>query len=91
MIRKAWLFDPAALGLLTAGQWPDIRRFLKIKQLSQGQGHPENGRQAEPERIRTPAAGNDKAQRIRLAERPGLLQRRLPDDDLIEKLSAGAP
>ena len=32
---------PAVLGLLIAGQWPDVRRYLKIK-LSQGQGHPEN-------------------------------------------------
>ena len=43
--RKAWLLlIPAVLGLLIAGQWPDVRRYLKIKQLSQGQGqgHPEN-------------------------------------------------
>ena len=41
--RKAWLLlIPAVLGLLIAAQWPDIRRYLKIKQLSQGQGHPEN-------------------------------------------------
>jgi hypothetical protein len=36
------LLIPAVLGLLIAAQWPDIRRYLKIKQLSQGQGHPEN-------------------------------------------------
>ena len=43
MIHKAWLLlIPAALGLLIAAQWPDIRRYLKIKQLSQGQGYPEN-------------------------------------------------
>ena len=43
VIRKAsLLLIPAVLGLLIAGQWPDIRRYLKIKQLSQGQGHPEN-------------------------------------------------
>jgi hypothetical protein len=36
------LLIPAALGLLIASQSLDIRRYLKIKQLSQGQGHPEN-------------------------------------------------
>ena len=49
MIHKAWLLlIPAALGLLIASQWPDIRRYLKIKQLSQGQGHPENVPVGEP-------------------------------------------
>ena len=43
MIRKAsLLLIPEVLGLLIPAQWPDIRRYLKIKQLSQGQGHPEN-------------------------------------------------
>jgi hypothetical protein len=29
VIRKAWLLLlPAALGLLIAAQWPDIRRYL---------------------------------------------------------------
>ena len=41
--RKALLLlIPAVLGLLIAAQWPDIRRYLKVKQLSQEQGHPEN-------------------------------------------------
>jgi hypothetical protein len=69
MIRKAWLLlIPAALGLLIASQWPDIRRYLKIEQLSRGQGHPENVPVGEPARIRTPAVGNGKAQGIRLVE-----------------------
>jgi hypothetical protein len=43
VIGKAWLLlIPAVGGLLIAAQWPDIRRYLKIKKLSQGQGHPEN-------------------------------------------------
>ena len=43
VIGKAWLLlIPAVGGLLIAAQWPDIRRYLKIRQLSQGQGHPEN-------------------------------------------------
>jgi hypothetical protein len=29
-------------GLLVASQWQDIIRYLKIKQMSAGQGHPEN-------------------------------------------------
>jgi hypothetical protein len=42
VIRKASLFVTAvAVGLVAASQWPDIRRYLKIKQLSTGQGHPE--------------------------------------------------
>ena len=40
-------------GLLVASQWQDIRRYLKIKQISQGHGHPENvpveGRRAYPQ------------------------------------------
>jgi hypothetical protein len=43
VIRKALLFlIPAALGPLIASQWPDISRYLGIRQLSQGQGHPQN-------------------------------------------------
>ena len=36
------LLIPAVLALLAASQWPDIRRYFKIKQLSMGQGHPAN-------------------------------------------------
>jgi hypothetical protein len=32
----------AAGGALTVSQWPDIRRYVKIKQLSMGSGHPQN-------------------------------------------------
>jgi hypothetical protein len=43
VIRKArLLLIPAALGLLITSQWPDIRRYLKIRQLSRGPGHPQN-------------------------------------------------
>jgi hypothetical protein len=31
----------AVLALLTASQWPDIRRYIGIKELSTGRGHPE--------------------------------------------------
>lgn len=53
-VRKAlWLLVPAALGALIASQWQDIIRYVKIKQLSVGQGHPENvpaeGRKAYPQ------------------------------------------
>jgi hypothetical protein len=27
---------------MAASQWPDISRYIKIKQMSFGQGHPEN-------------------------------------------------
>lgn len=33
---------PVGLGLVIASQWPDIMRYFKIKQMSQGGGHPEN-------------------------------------------------
>jgi hypothetical protein len=43
VIRKALLLlISAALGLLITSQWPDIRRYLKIRQLSQDPGHPQN-------------------------------------------------
>ena len=32
---------PAMLAALVGSQWPDIMRYIKIKQMSQGQGHPE--------------------------------------------------
>jgi hypothetical protein len=32
---------PTALALIVASQWQDIVRYLKISQLSAGQGHPE--------------------------------------------------
>lgn len=43
MIRKALLFAVAltASGLVVS-QWQDIIRYLKIKQMSAGAGHPEN-------------------------------------------------
>jgi hypothetical protein len=44
VIRKArLLLIPAGLGLLIIiSQWPDMRRYLKTRQLSQGHGHPQN-------------------------------------------------
>jgi hypothetical protein len=48
-------------GLLIAGQWTDIKRYVQIRQLSAGQGHPENvpvgGRTSYPQRSRDGAAG----------------------------------
>jgi hypothetical protein len=43
VVRKAMLLlIPAMLAALVGSQWPDIMRYLKIRQMSQGQGHPEN-------------------------------------------------
>jgi hypothetical protein len=43
MIRKVMqVAAPAALAAIIVRQWPDISRYLKIKQLSAGSGHPEN-------------------------------------------------
>jgi hypothetical protein len=36
------LLIPVGLGLVIASQWADLKRFLKIKQMSQADGHPEN-------------------------------------------------
>lgn len=43
MLRKLviWLAAVAG-GVLIASQWPDIRRYAKIKMLSMGDGHPGN-------------------------------------------------
>lgn len=55
MIRKALpILVSAGLALLFVSQWNDIKRYTRIKQLSLGQGHPENvpaeGRKAYPQR-----------------------------------------
>ena len=43
MIRKTLLFIiPLAAAGIAASQWQDITRYLKIKQMSMGNGHPEN-------------------------------------------------
>jgi hypothetical protein len=52
--RKGFLFPVAvALGGLIAIQWQDIVRYMKIRQMSYGDGHPENvparGRAAYPQ------------------------------------------
>jgi hypothetical protein len=53
MVRKALLLlIPLAAASVAASQWQDITRYLKIRQMSQGNGHPENvpagGSQAYP-------------------------------------------
>lgn len=46
--------------MIVAGQWPDIKRYVKIKQMSYGSGHPENvpahGRTSYPSRPGAAAA-----------------------------------
>lgn len=43
MIRRAVLWLVAvAIGAFVAGQWQDIVRYTKIKQMSLGGGHPQN-------------------------------------------------
>jgi hypothetical protein len=53
MIRKLLMISiPAAVGAIVVMGWPDIRRYVAIKQMSRGQGRPENvpmrGTQAYP-------------------------------------------
>jgi hypothetical protein len=43
MVRKAVLvLTLAAAAVAIGGQWRDISRYFKIRQMSSGQGHPEN-------------------------------------------------
>jgi hypothetical protein len=43
VIRKALLVMlPLGAAWLVTSQWQDIIRYLKIKQMSAGRGHPEN-------------------------------------------------
>jgi hypothetical protein len=43
MIRKSmFLLATTLIGTLIARQWPDFKRYMKIRQMSTGQGHPEN-------------------------------------------------
>jgi hypothetical protein len=39
--RMVWLLIPAALGAIVASTWQDAFRYLKIKQMDLGRGHPE--------------------------------------------------
>jgi hypothetical protein len=36
-----WLSVPAAFAALVATQWQDILRYVRMKEISFGQGHPE--------------------------------------------------
>jgi hypothetical protein len=42
MGKAAALAAGVLAAVLIAGQWPDISRYIKIKQMSYGNGHPEN-------------------------------------------------
>lgn len=60
VVGKVMLVLAGAAGCaLIVSQWPDIRRYVKIRQLSVGGGHPQNvparGRTAYPQR---PAGGD---------------------------------
>ncbi len=55
MMRKVVLLGGiAAAALAVASQWPDISRYLKIRQMSSGQGHPENVPAGGSHQYRTP-------------------------------------
>ena len=41
MARKALWLLPASLAAIVASQWRDIARYLKIEQMSSGQGNPQ--------------------------------------------------
>lgn len=42
MKKALLLLIPAGLAVLIAGGWQDISRFIKIKKISAGRGHPES-------------------------------------------------
>jgi hypothetical protein len=43
MARKALsLLLPVSVAVLAASQWREISRYIKLKQMSSGDGHPEN-------------------------------------------------
>ncbi len=42
MARKALLLLPVAAAALVASQWSEVSRYLKLRQMSSGGGHPEN-------------------------------------------------
>ena len=60
MKKALLLVIPLGLAALIAGGWQDISRFIKIKQISFGRGHPESvparGRISYPQR---PAPSGD--------------------------------
>ena len=62
MIRKTlgWL-GPALLIALIFTQWKDITRYLKIKQMSLGSGHPENVPATGPTSYQQQEAGQPQA------------------------------
>jgi hypothetical protein len=50
--KAALLLIPTTLSAMAAWAWPDLSRYIKIKQMSYGNGHPENvpvrGRESYP-------------------------------------------
>jgi hypothetical protein len=47
----------AGAGLIVASQWHDIVRYLRIEQMSLGEGHPENVPAVGSHRYRAPGRG----------------------------------
>ena len=41
MRKMLWLSVPAVLGALVASSWQDAFRYVRMKQISLGKGHPE--------------------------------------------------
>lgn len=42
MARKALLLLPVPVALLAASQWRELSRYVKLRQMSSGSGHPES-------------------------------------------------
>jgi hypothetical protein len=42
MARKALFLLPVVAAALAASQWQEISRYIKLRQMSSGGGHPEN-------------------------------------------------
>jgi hypothetical protein len=42
MARKALFLLPVSVAVLAASQWREISRYVKLRQMSSGSGHPEH-------------------------------------------------
>jgi len=42
MVRKALFLLPVFVAVLAASQWRELSRYVKLRQMSSGDGHPEH-------------------------------------------------
>ena len=82
MARKALrVLLPASVAVLVASQWREIARFLKISQMSRGDGHPQ----------RVPAGGKHAYKGPGAADGTGELRLRKPRRRPLLRLTPSLP